>query len=259
MPLQEYLRILAIVCPLVFLAGFIDAIAGGGGIISLPAYLLSGLPAHTAFGCNKCSSLIACTASTIKYGRTGNIRLKPALCAAVASLIGAWCGTQVVLRLSEETFKIMVMVVLPIVAVFLVTRKGFREGIAEEKDLTPTQQVVYPMVIGLLCGAYDGTVGPGTGTFLILAFSAFMGFNLVTSSGCAKVVNLGSNLGSAIGVIMAGKVLYSVAIPAAVASGLGSHLGSKTAIKGGAKFIRPTIFLVLAMLFVKIIYDFFLA
>jgi len=259
LPLEEYLKILLIVCPLVFLAGFIDAIAGGGGIISLPAYLLSGLPAHMAYGCNKFSSLMACTASTIKYGRTGNIRLKPALCAAVTSLMGAWCGTQLVLRLSEETFQVMVMVVLPVVAVFLVTRKGFREGVTQEKELTPLQQVIYPMGVGLLCGSYDGMVGPGTGTFLILAFTAVMGYNLVTSSGCAKVVNLGSNLGSAIGVIMAGKVLYTVAIPAAIASGLGSHLGSKTAIKGGAKFIRPTIFLVLGLLFVKIIYDFFIA
>lgn len=251
------LTMLLIVCPLVFLSGFVDSIAGGGGIISMPAYILAGLPPHLAMGTNKFAATIGGAIATAKYARTGNLRLRPALMAGVTSMAGAWCGAKLVLMLDEQFVKIALMVGLPLVAIFLATRKNFGSDVDVEKNLTPLQTALYSAAIGLGCGFYDGMFGPGTGTFLILAFTGLLGYNLVTSSGCAKLVNLASSIGSLIAFTTGGKVLIALAIPAALSSALGSYLGARSAIKGGAKFIRPVIFCVLALLFIKILYDFF--
>lgn len=257
--MSEYLKILLIVCPLVFLAAFMDAIAGGGGIISVPAYLLAGLPVHVAYGCNKFVATISQIFAVARYGKSGHIRLRPALVASASSLLGGYIGSRIVLLISEDVLKISLMIVLPIVAIFLVTRKNFTGEAPVEKTLTPAQTVLYPLLIGLGCGFYDGCFGPGTGTFLILAFTAVMGYDLMTSGGCAKVINLASGVGSMTAYLFAGKVYFAVAIPAAIAASIGSHIGSGAAVKNGAKLIRPVIFVVLGLLFAKIIYDFFIA
>lgn len=247
---------LIIVCPLVFLAGFVDSIAGGGGIISMPAYLLAGLPAHMAMGTNKFASAVGGTIATIKYACTGNLRLRPALMAAVTSAIAAWCGSRLVMSLDERILQLALMVALPLVAVFLASRKNYGGELDEQRPIPEKRVLLYSAGIGLGCGFYDGVVGPGTGTFLILAFTGVLGYGLTTSSGCAKLVNLASSIGSLLAFLFGGKVLFAVGVPAALSSALGSYLGARCAVAGGAKFIRPVIFAVLGLLFVKLALDY---
>ena len=217
-----------IVLPLVFLAGFVDSVAGGGGIISLPAYLMAGIPAHLA-----------------------------AVTAAVCALIGSAVGTELAALISEQTLETLMLVALPCVAVFLSVKKDFGRDIpAEERPVyTPRQELLRSALIGLVFGCYDGLVGPGTGTFMILGFTALLSLDLITAGGCAKASNLASCAASAVVWILHGQVLWALAIPALACSIAGNYLGALYAIRGGSKKIRSVMFLVLGLLFVKMLYE----
>lgn len=252
---MEFIKLIVIICPLVFIAGFVDAIAGGGGIISIPAYLFAGLPAHYAAGCNKFSASLGTVVAAGKYIKSGKVKWRIAIFSAIGAIGGASIGTTLALYVSEGTLKTLLLVALPIVAIFLFTQKNIGDQ-AVEKKYTSKQVSFYAVGIGLIIGCYDGLIGPGTGTFLILAFSSLLGLELVTSSGCAKVSNLASNLTSVVLFILNGKVIFMIAIPAAVCSMAGGYIGAKWAIKGGAKYVRYVMFLVLGLLFVKTVYEF---
>ena len=254
---QEFIRQLMIVCPLVFLAGFIDSIAGGGGLISLPAYLFAGVPVHLAYGTNKFSSAFGTTISTLKFLKSGNITLKLALLSAAGALTGSAVGARMVLAASERVLQICLMVILPCVAVFLLFNRSFGKEDGARKNYTPRQLAVRAALIGLAIGWYDGFFGPGTGTFLVIAFTGVMGMTLVNASGNAKVVNLASNIAALTTYIFGGTVLYSLAIPAALSNMLGNWLGASLAIKNGSKLIRPFIFVSIGLLVVKILTDMF--
>ncbi|HWQ51671.1 MAG TPA: TSUP family transporter, partial [Terriglobales bacterium] len=236
-----------IVCPLVFLAGFVDSIAGGGGLISLPAYLFAGLPPHYAMGTNKVANCLGTAVAAGKYIRDKKVRMKIALFAGAGALLGGTIGSAVALYISETALRAIMLIALPCVAVFLATRKTFGSEETQERTLTPFALAAWSAAIGLGMGAYDGLVGPGTGTFMILGFTGILGLDLLTSSGCAKVGNLASNLGSVAVFLLGGKVLLAVALPAALCSMAGNYLGARTAIKGGTKYVRAVIFAVLGM------------
>lgn len=250
--MSEYMSILIVVCPMVFLAGFVDSIAGGGGLISLPAYIFAGLPIHMAYGTNKFASCLGTVVSTAKFLKSGHINVKPALISSGGALIGSWLGAQLVLMLDEKYLQYCLIFILPLVAVFLLLNRKF--GSEDNVREVPTS-TMYPFafLIGLTVGAYDGFFGPGAGTFYVLGFTAFLGFNLITSSGNAKMVNLASNLAALLVYIPGGKVMYAVAIPAAICSIAGNFIGSHLAIKNGAKFIKPIIVVVIFLLFAKVI------
>ncbi len=236
-----------IVCPLVFAAGFVDSVAGGGGVISLPAYLIAGLPPTLASGTNKlangCGTALAC----YRYARSGNVVWLAAIPAAVFSLIGAALGSSLAEYLSKMVLEMIMLTALPVVALILFFAKDPGDT---EKPMKPRKAVVMiSSLIGLGIGCYDGLVGPGTGTFLTLAFSSALGFSLLRSSGCARFANLASNISSLIVFLLHGDVLFSLGIPAIACSMLGNYLGSKYAIKGGSRKIRLVVFFVLALLF----------
>lgn len=251
---MELTKILLIICPMVFIAGFVDAIAGGGGIISIPAYLFAGLPAHYAAGCNKFSASLGTVMAAGKYIKSGKVKWRVAIFSAIGAIGGAAVGTTLALYVSEGTLKVLLLVALPLVAIFLFTQKNIGNQVTE-KAYEPRQVAVYAIGIGLVIGCYDGLIGPGTGTFLILAFSSLLGLELVTSSGCAKVSNLASNLTSMVLFVLNGKVLFMIAVPAALCSMAGGYMGAKFAIRGGAKYVRYVMFVVLGLLFVKTAYD----
>lgn len=252
---MEYLKICLIVCPLVFLGSFVDSIAGGGGIITLPAYLLAGLPAHTAAGTNKLVAISGSVTASVNYLRTGNVMVRIALLAALGSLFGGALGTQLALYIPEETLELIMMLVLPVVALFLTFRRDFGMN-AKAKKLSPPMESITALGIGLVIGCYDGLIGPGTGTFLIICFCGILGLDLLVSGGCAKVANLASNLASGIIYLFNGKAMYTLVIPAALCSIAGGFLGSRFAIKGGSQRIRKVMFVVLGLLFAKMIYEY---
>lgn len=253
--MYSYGIMLLIVCPLVFCAGFIDAAAGGGGLISLPAYIFAGVPIHVAYGTNKFANCIGTSVACGKFFKSGNIKLKLGVFSAIGALIGSWFGTQLVLILDEKYLKYCLMIILPIVAVFMLFNRKFGTN-ESEKNISNKKAAIYASLIGLVIGAYDGFFGPGTGTFLVIAFTSILGFNIVTASGNAKLVNLSSNLAALIAYIINGKVWFSIGIPAAACAIVGNYLGAHVAIKSGAKAIKPIIVLVVIMLFAKVISSF---
>ncbi len=246
---------LLLVCPLVFLAGFADSIAGGGGIISIPAYLFAGLPIHVAYGTNKFAMSLGTTISAVKYYRSGHVKLKSAAFAVVGALVGANLGARLVMTISERYLQLILMVLLPLVAVFLMMNKGFGSETEADKALPKASEYALCALIGLLVGAYDGFFGPGAGTFYMLLFVSLLRYSLLVSSGNARVVNLASNIGALTAYIAGGKVLYAIGIPAALCAIAGNYLGASLAIKNGAKFIRPVMAVVIVLLMVKIVTD----
>ena len=254
----ELIRQLLIICPFIFLAGFVDSIAGGGGVISLPTYLFAGLPAHLAAGTNKFAMCLGTTMASVNYLRAKKVHLQVALFSVVGAFIGSAIGARTALFVSEEVLKNIMLFVLPIIAVFMLlkdkifNRRRLKEtALTEQISLSGKKVAVLSLVIGLVIGVYDGMIGPGTGTFLILAYSWFLGMDLVTGSGCAKLCNLASNVAALIVYLIGGKVVFAIGIPAAICAILGNFVGSKLAIKGGAKYIRIVMILVFVLLFVK--------
>lgn len=237
----------SIVCPLVILAGFVDSVAGGGGVISLPAYLIAGVPIKMAAGTNKFANGWGTALASWNYAKSGNVDWMCALPAAVFSLIGSALGTSLAVFLRDDILQAIVLITLPLVAITLVLPKK-----KEKAPAAPKKAALLSCLIGLLIGCYDGLVGPGTGTFLTLTFSGILGYSLLKSSGCARIANLASNLASMAVFLTSGNILFRVAIPATFCAMLGNYLGSKFAIKGGSGKIRLVMFFVLGLLFLKI-------
>ena len=240
-----------IVCPLVFLAGFVDAVAGGGGVISLPAYLLAGVPVKLAAGTNKLANGCGTALSVAKYAKSGNIEWACALPAGVGALIGAAIGSRVALAIPDAVLEIVILAALPLAAVILTLARSKTD--ADAKALPRAKIILFGGLIGLFIGVYDGLVGPGTGTFLTIAFSVILGFGLLKASGCARTANLASNIASLVVYLVNGSVLFSVGVPAIACSMLGNYLGSRYAIRGGSKKIRLVMFFVLGLLFLRTI------
>lgn len=252
--MPELVKTLLLVCPLIFLGGFVDSVAGGGGLITLPAYLMAGVPVHIAAGTNKVVNGSGSFVASIRYFRSGKIRMRPALWAAAGALAGASFGARIAIHLSERALQGLMLVALPVVAVFLVTKKEFGQG-GGEKTYSSRYERWMSLAIGLAVGCYDGIVGPGTGTLLIMAFTALLYMDMVTASGCAKVGNVASNVAAAITFILGGKVMWAIVAPAAACSILGNYCGARYAIRGGGKRIRGMIFVVLGLMFLKMLAD----
>lgn len=256
---MSLIEMLLVVCPLVFFASFVDAIAGGGGLISLPAYLLTGMPAHLAIGSNKLSAAVGTAISTARFIRSGSLHLRIALETAIFAYIGSTLGAQLALHVSDYFLRIFMMVILPCVAVFVLFNRRQISDVSCFEQYSKVRVLSGVVFIGLSMGVYDGFFGPGTGTFLIIGFTTILGFDLKRACGNTKIVNLTTNVAALIVFVMAGQIYYAVAVPAIAFSIAGNWLGSGMAIKSGAKFIRPIMFLVLCLLLIKIAYDMFSA
>lgn len=241
-----------LVCPLVFLAGLIDAIAGGGGLISLPAYYLAGLPPVLAAGTNKLSASLGTVASTVRYIRSGRVDWRMGPIAALGAFPGSWLGTQVLQRIPEDAVRVLMICAIPLVAAVVLRRRG---DLARHSLIPPRWHGGAALLIGLFVGFYDGLVGPGTGTFLILLFTMLLGMETVMASGTAKLVNLTSNISALISLLTAGEVAVALALPAALCGIAGNWVGAGLGIKRGAGFIRSVLLVVLALLLAKMVLD----
>ena len=249
-PMPMTVQMVIIVIVGVFLASFVDGVAGGGGIISVPTYLIAGLPAHLALGTNKLSSCIGTTVSAGRFIKGGYVDWKLGVPSIVLALAGAHLGTRLQLALDERYLKWLLLVVLPIVAVVVLRQRTFPE---ERGEMPETRRAAIVLAASLIVGAYDGFYGPGTGTFLILIYCNFTKMDLRTASGNVKLVNLSSNIGALVTSFLSGKVFIVLGLTGAVASIAGHYIGSGMAIKNGAKIVKPVILVVLALLAVKVI------
>ena len=249
-PMELTLRMVLIVVAGVFMAGFMDGIAGGGGLISVPAYFLAGLPPHLVLGTNKLSSCLGTTASAARFIRGGYIDWKLAVPSVVLALIGAHFGTRLQLALDERYIKWLMLIVLPVVALVVLRQRALPE---EGGEIEAKKQRWIVLGAALVIGAYDGFYGPGTGTFLLLAFCGLGKMKLRTAAGNVKIVNLSSNFSALMTSLFSGKVFIALGLIAAVASLAGHFLGSGLAIKDGAKIVRPVILGVFVLMAIKIL------
>lgn len=238
---------------LVFLAGFIDSAAGGGGLISLPAYYLVGLSPAYAAGSNKLSAFAGTFTATLKYAKNKQINWSIATIALGASFVGSFFGAELFKIIPEKTISIIILIVLPLMALLILSKDKRKKEVKNVKN--NKLNIVLAVIIGLCSGVYDGLIGPGTGTILQLLFSNVMGFSALLAAGSARLVNLGSNVGALISLMLQSRVVYSLAVPAALFGIMGNWLGANLAIKKGERFIRVIIIFVLCLLAFKTIHD----
>ena len=250
---MEFLPYL-IVCPLVFLAGFIDAIAGGGGLISLPAYMLAGLPPHIAIGTNKLSSAVGTTVATAQYISKGFMVWRLAVPAIVFSLIGANIGSNLTLLVPENVFLIIMLIALPVIAIYVFTHKSLSNPF--EPEIT-TRVWVVVLASAFFIGMYDGFYGPGTGTFLMLLLTGAAHLTTRQAAGITKAINLSSNVMSLTVFLINGTVLLPLGLTAAIFSIAGNYLGARSFIKKGDAIARPAIITVISIFIIKVIYEYF--
>ena len=254
--------VLALLALAAFAAGVIDAVAGGGGLITVPALLAAGLPPHLALGTNKGQSVFGSGASLLRFARAGLVDARRAQVAFPGGFAGALCGAALVLLLRPAVLRPVVLVLLVAVALFMALRPSL-PAVAQQGAARPHRR--WPvavrhargatLVIALAIGAYDGFFGPGTGTFLIVAFALVLGDGLTRASGEAKVVNFASNLAALALFAGRGVVVWQVALPMAAAQFAGSALGAHLAVRRGDAFVRRVVLLVVLALVVKLARD----
>lgn len=246
-----------IICPALFLTGMINAIGGGGALISLPAYMLAGLPAHGAVATNKLSSTCGSTVSTFRFIKERLIDFKLAVPSVIAAIISSALGAQVSLAIPEKVLAEAMVVILPFVAIVVL-----RPAFLKEEDNCVLQYDIKTfftcIVAATIVGFYDGIYGPGTGTFLIIAFRVFTSMNLKQANGQAKIINWTTDVSALIVFLIKQSVVFSIGIPAAICNMAGSYVGAKMAIKNGGKIIKPCIIIMLILLLIKIVVDNFM-
>ena len=251
-PMELTAQMVIIVVIGVFLAGFMDGIAGGGGLISVPAYLLAGLPPHLTLGTNKLSSCIGTAVSAGRFIRSGYVNWKLGIPSVALALVGAHFGTRLQLTVDERYLRWVLLIVLPVVALVVLRQRQLPE---EPGQIEAKKQAAIVLTAALLIGAYDGFYGPGTGTFLLLVFCHLGKLDLRTAAGNVKLVNLASNASALVTSLLGGKVFIALGLIAAVASVAGHYIGSGLAIKDGSKIVRPMVLTVLCILAVKVVWE----
>ena len=240
------------VCPLLFLAGLVDAIGGGGGLISLPAYLIAGLPMHQAVATNKLSSTCGTTLATARFIKKGLVNIKLAVPSVLSAIIGSSIGAKLSLAMDEKVMEYILFAVLPLAAFIVLNKKLFKDN-PNAKLILDKKTIVTAIIAALIIGMYDGFYGPGTGTFLIIAFTTFAKISIGSANAQAKVINLTTNITSLIIFILNGQVLFSLGLAAAACNMLGGYIGAGLVINKGSRIVKPTILLVLLLLFLKIL------
>lgn len=241
-----------IVCPLVGLAGFVDAIAGGGGLISLPAYLIAGLPAHAAIATNKLSACMGATIAAGKYAKNGYIPWKTAIPCTAFAMLGSALGAKFALMISDYWFKRLILVILPLTAVYIYRERSMTQ---ERAPLPFWQTALIGSIVAFVIGIYDGFYGPGTGVFLILLLTALAHYGLREANGLCKAINWATNVSSLAVYLMHGQVLFALGVMAGCFSIVGSYLGARTFEKNGARSVKPLMLVVVAIFFVKVLLE----
>lgn len=249
---------LLLLCVAAFLAGFVDAIVGGGGLIQLPAALviLPQFPVATVVGSLKIPSFSGTVFAAWQYLKKVSIDWWLLTIICVLAFFASYAGSNLLTHVSNAFMKPVLLVVLTGVAIYTYSKKDF--GQHEEHDLTFNAQLVRGVVISLVIGFYDGFIGPGAGSFLILAFIALLHFDFLHASAHAKMVNLATNLGSVTLFLLKGKIIWLVALPMAAANALGGFAGAKLAIAKGNRFIRIFFLVIVIGILIRFCWDVFL-
>lgn len=249
---MEYINNLIWLCPLLFIAGFIDSIAGGGGLIAMPAYMMCGMPIRLVYGCNKFQCAFGSTSAAVRYFKSGCLDIRITAVSAVTSFLFSMLGTRIIFYLTEAQIRTMLMFLLPLTALLVIFVKNVWSYEAKSQPLT-RKNVSMALLTGMIIGLYDSLYGPGGGTIALLLFTLLLRYDVRTSSGNAKMVLIVSNYTALFSYLLSGNVLFVIAVPCAVCNVLGNYIGAGFAVKKGAKLIRPIMIGVVAVLIIKII------
>ena len=240
------------VFPAVFVAGIVDAIAGGGGLITLPVYMLVGLPPHQAIGTNKMSSCMGTTIATYRFAREGYIKWKMAIFAIAFALAGSYTGANISLMISNRMFKILMLFILPVVAWFVLRTKSFD---LDREPYSFRKTCILSCITAFVVGVYDGFYGPGTGTFLILLLTSVAHLTLKEANGLTKAINMTTNVTSLVVFLINGTVLIPLGILAGLCNIAGNWIGVSFFDRKGGAVVKPVMLLVLTVFLVKTILE----
>ena len=241
-------------CVAFMVAGFIDAVAGGGGLISIPALLIAGVPPHMALGSNKFATCLGSLTAVWTFMRHHLVVLKIAPVGFVSAFLGSVFGSWLALQIDAALLGRIMVILLPAGLVL-----SLFSGRSYVRDEEMTEKFLWPKVIGMgvIIGIYDGFFGPGTGSFFIIAQHILLRMGLIQASATAKVFNMASNAGALLSFASGGVVLYSLAIPCAVCNIIGNQLGVRLALRVGARAVRSLLYVTLSLLTVTLVYRFF--
>jgi uncharacterized membrane protein YfcA len=234
------------------LAGFVDAVVGGGGLIQIPALLilLPGAPVATILGTNKFSSCCGTTIAVQRYARQVAIDWSSILPAAITAFIFSFLGSRTVALLNTAFMRPVVLVLLILVAAYVFWVKDL--GLIHKPKHRPSKAILLGILIGAVLGFYDGFFGPGTGSFLIFLFVGVFGFDFLAASASAKVINWATNIASIIYFGWSGNILYQYAVPMAVCNIIGAAIGTRLAIAKGSRFVRIFFLIIVSALIAKL-------
>ena len=246
---------LLIICPLIFTGGLVDAIGGGGGLITVPAYLIAGCPVHVAIGTNKLSSAMGTSIAFTKFLLDGWIPVKLSALGVVFAFIGSSLGANTALLINDYAFKILMLFILPVTAYYVFRSQDLlKEEQNSHEDISRWTYVVC-VLVAFFVGFYDGFYGPGAGTFMLLLLAGMAKLSVQKANGVTKAINFTTNIAALAVYLMNGKVILPLGLTAGVFSIAGNYIGAKFFEKGGAKIVRPVILIVLSLFFVRVIYD----
>ena len=244
---------LLIIAPLVFLGGMLDAIAGGGGLIALPSYLIAGFAPYHAIATNKLASSIGTSVSAGRMIKNKCVDWPLVVPSAALAILGATVGAKLILSIDERLVRYMLLVILPVVAVIVLKKRDLDEELTG--TVSRRKQFLIVCLFAFTVGMYDGFYGPGAGTFMLLGFTQLAKMPLRIASGNVRLANLASNLGSLVVFLINKQAIIPIGLVAAAFSIAGHYIGAGMLLKSGTKIVRPAIFSVLVLLFVRVIND----
>ncbi len=246
---------LLLLCIAAFVASFIDAIVGGGGLIQTPAalVLLPNLPISTVIGTIKIPAFTGTSFAVFQYLKKVTIKWKLLIGMMFLAATSSYLGSTLLTNVSNDFMKPLLLVILILLLIYTYLNKNF--GQHKEKVISKQKQIVYSVAMSCILGFYDGFIGPGTGSFLVVAFITLLGYDFLNASANAKMVNLATNFGSILLFAIKGKIIWYFALPMAVSQAVGGFLGAKLAINKGNPFIRVFFLIVVIGTLIKFAYD----
>jgi uncharacterized membrane protein YfcA len=241
-----------------FVAGFIDAVVGGGGLIQIPALLISlpKTPLPTIFGTNKIAALAGTSISAIQYSKRIKFNYKLLITISICAGLASFLGAKVVSFINVNTLKSIILVVLILIAIYTFLKKDL--GAVQTKNLSFDKQLIYGSLIGIMVGFYDGFFGPGTGSFFVLGFVVILGFEFVQASAYSKVINCMTNISALLVFIKQGNYILELAIIMSVCNITGNVIGTRLALKKGNTFVRTIFLLIVTLMIFRYGYDLFI-
>lgn len=241
---------------LIFIAGFVDSIAGGGGIITIPAYLNFGISENLILGTNKLSSTMGTTIAVLRYFNEIRFSWKLLLFIFINSSISSFLGAYFISGIPQDWIRIIIITLLPPLSFYLTKTKNF--GIKDYSIyLDETTRYVRIFIISSTVSFYDGLMGPGTGTFLVMGYSKYVGYDILKGTVLAKFTNLVSNISALITFLILKRVDIELGFFMGLISILGNFLGANLALKKGIWIIRPLLIIVSNLIIIKILLDSF--